>query len=67
MSEIASKNSRREFLERRNALWFQLRLLEGPQDISADPQLEAVMSELMALTKFSREQVWAGLGWETQL
>lgn len=67
MAEIGSKNSKRTFLERRNALWFQLRLLEGPQDISADPQLEEVISELMALTKLSREQVWAGLGWETQL
>ena len=66
MSEIGSKTSQRAFLERRNALWFQLRLLEEPQDIPADPQLESVISELMALTKLSREQIWAGLGWEMQ-
>lgn len=66
MSEIGSKTLQRALLERRNALWFQLRLLEEPQDIQADPRLEGLISELMALTKFSRQQIWAGLGWEMQ-
>lgn len=47
-----------DFLRTRNALWFELRQLEP-----TDPKCEALLLELSALIGWSREQIFAGLGW----
>jgi hypothetical protein len=53
-------STRGDFLRRRNALWQKLRSLERD-----DPEFEATARELEALTRLTRGQVLAGLGFET--
>jgi CHASE3 domain sensor protein len=53
-------NPNREFLERRNQLWKQLRELEPD-----DPSSEALLTELEALIGWPRTRILQGLGWET--
>ncbi len=52
----------REYLEKRNALWQQLRELE-PEDERA----EALILELMEHAHLSKEKVLEGLGWFEKL
>jgi hypothetical protein len=52
----------REYLEKRNALWQQLRELEPD-----DERVEALILELMEHAHISREKVLEGLGWFEKL
>ncbi len=52
----------REYLEKRNLLWQQLRELEPD-----DERVEALMLELMNRAYLSREKVLEGLGWFEKL
>jgi hypothetical protein len=52
-------NSNRAFLQRRNALWQQLRDLE-PED----PSSEALLIELEDLIGWPRARILKGLGWQ---
>jgi hypothetical protein len=56
------KAFKREFLERRNALWAALRQLSP-----TDPRTEHLLQELEAMIGWSREKVLAGLGWDFDL
>ena len=47
-----------DFLKTRNALWAALRQLE-PED----PKCEELLLELEVLIGWSRERIYAGLGW----
>jgi hypothetical protein len=47
-----------DFLKKRNALWAALRQLEP-----TDPDTQALLLELEALIGWSRERIFAGLGW----
>jgi hypothetical protein len=47
-----------DFLKKRNALWAALRLLAP-----TDPDTQALLLELEALIGWSRERIFAGLGW----
>ena len=47
-----------DFLKTRNALWAALRQLE-PED----PQAETLLLELEVLIGWTREKIYAGLGW----
>ncbi len=49
----------REFLEQRNTLWAALRALEP-----SDPAAETLLLELEVLIGWSRERIYAGLGWQ---
>lgn len=50
-----------DFLKKRNALWAALRQLE-PED----PKAERLIEELMTLIAWSREKIYAGLGWSLE-
>ena len=52
----------REYLEKRNVLWEQLRKLE-PED----ERVDALMLELMEHAHVSREKILEGLGWFEKL
>lgn len=52
----------REYLEKRNVLWEQLRKLE-PED----ERVDALMFELMEHAHISREKILEGLGWFEKL
>lgn len=52
----------RDYLEKRNALWQELRNLEPD-----DERVEALMLELMEFAKISRKKVLEGLGWFEKL
>jgi hypothetical protein len=54
--------STREYLEKRNALWQQLRELEPD-----DERVEDLILELMNHAHLSREKVLEGLGWFNKL
>ncbi len=56
---IPMKNA--DFLKTRNALWAALRLLE-PED----PKCEALLLELEVLIGWTREKIYAGLGWNLE-
>jgi hypothetical protein len=47
-----------DYLKKRNALWAALRQLE-PED----PKCKALLLELSDLIGWSREKIFAGLGW----
>jgi len=53
-----SKAEQRAYLERRNALWYKLRLLE-PGDAGA----EEALLELQEFTGQTRAEILRGLGW----
>ncbi len=53
-----TKAQQRAYLERRNALWCSLRLLEP-----GDAGVEELMLELGELTGQTRTQIEQGLGW----
>ncbi len=61
MSQEQRFGSVRQRLERRNFLWQQLRLL-GPEHLH-EANTQALMLELMGITKLTEAQVLAGLGW----
>jgi hypothetical protein len=52
----------RQYLEKRNALWQQLRELEPD-----DERVEGLILELMNHAHISREKVLEGLGWFEKL
>jgi hypothetical protein len=56
-----SKTEQRAYLERRNALWQKLRLLE-PEDAG----VEELLLELAQFTGQTRAQIQQGLGWPQQ-
>jgi hypothetical protein len=56
------KSLSREYLEKRNFLWQQLRELEPD-----DERVENLMLELMNHAHLSRENVLVGLGWFEKL
>ena len=47
-----------DFLKKRNTLWAELRLLEP-----TDPKAETLLLELEVLIGWSRQRIYAGLGW----
>ncbi|MBC7646424.1 MAG: hypothetical protein H7095_04845 [Pseudopedobacter sp.] len=53
-----SKTEQRAYLERRNALWQKLRLLEP-----GDEGVEELLLELAQFTRQTRVEIWRGLGW----
>lgn len=53
-----SKTEQRAYLERRNALWQKLRLLE-----LGDEGVEELLLELAQFTRQTRAEIWRGLGW----
>ena len=53
-----SKTEQRAYLERRNALWQKLRLLEP-----TDTGVEELLLELEKFTGQTRAQIEKGLGW----
>jgi hypothetical protein len=56
------KSLSREYLEKRNSLWQQLRELEPD-----DERVEALILELMNHAHITREKVLEGLGWFEKL
>lgn len=50
-----------DFLKTRNALWLKLRQLE-PED----PKCEELLLQLEVLIGWSRERIYAGLGWNLE-
>ena len=58
MTEDAKRLPQPEFLRKRNALWRELRDLEPD-----NPKVEVLLLELMRLTRWPREKILAGLGW----
>ena len=58
MRDDAKRLPQGEFLRQRNALWRSLRDLE-PDDLRVEP----ILFELMRLTRWPREKILAGLGW----
>jgi hypothetical protein len=58
VTEDAKRLPQGEFLRQRNALWQQLRTLEPD-----NPKVEALLLELMRLTRWPRAKILAGLGW----
>jgi hypothetical protein len=58
MTEETKRLPQGEFLRQRNALWRSLRTLEPD-----NPKVEALLLELMRLTRWPRAKILAGLGW----
>jgi hypothetical protein len=58
MTENAKRLPQGEFLRQRNAIWHELRALEPD-----NPKVEALLLELMHLTRWPRAKILAGLGW----
>jgi hypothetical protein len=58
VSEETKRLPQGEFLRQRNALWQQLRALEPD-----NPKVEALLLELMRLTRWPRTKILSGLGW----
>jgi hypothetical protein len=58
MTEDAKRLPQGEFLRQRNAIWHELRTLEPDH-----PKVEALLLELMRLTRWPRNKILAGLGW----
>jgi hypothetical protein len=58
MTEDGKRLPQGEFLRQRNALWQQLRALEPD-----NPNIEALLLELMRLTRWPRAKILTGLGW----